>query len=131
MDAHTPEHRKSPRQRALLRGKLYFNNRLNVVDCLIRDISDCGARLIFSDAVTIPDQVELHIPQKAQTFFVTVAWRRGDEMGVGFARVPDVEHTPESGELAVRLAQLEKEVAGLKRIIKKLKADADPEAEVA
>jgi hypothetical protein len=38
----------------------------NAVDCLIRDISPYGARLIFSDAVTTPDVLELYIPQKEQ-----------------------------------------------------------------
>jgi len=127
MPEFTTEQRKFPRQKALLRGKLYFNNRLNVVDCLIRDISEHGARLVFSEAVTIPDQVELHIPQKEQTHFVRVAWRRGQEAGVAFE--PAAKGEPD--DLTARIARLEEEVAGLKRIIKKLKADAGPEDEVA
>jgi hypothetical protein len=131
MNDHTPELRKSPRQKTLLRGKLYFNNRLNVVDCLIRDISDCGARLIFSEAVAIPDQIELYIPQKDQTLFVTVAWRQGPEVGVAFEQASNADHKTESGDLAERFAQLEKEVAAIKRFLKKLKTEAGPESEVA
>ena len=40
---------------------IYFNNKRNVVDCLIRDISPYGARLIFSDAVATPDALDLYI----------------------------------------------------------------------
>ena len=65
---------------------IQFNNRRNVVDCLIRDISPYGARLIFSDAVTTPDVLDLYIPQKEQTLRVHVIWRHGQEAGVAFPR---------------------------------------------
>ena len=63
----TVERRRITRNKSFLRGMIYFNNRRNVVDCLIRDISPYGARLIFSDAVTAPDVLDLYIPQKEQT----------------------------------------------------------------
>jgi len=34
------------------------------MSCLVRDFSDEGARIIFSETVTIPDVVNLHLPQK-------------------------------------------------------------------
>ena len=49
---------------------VYFNNRRSVADCLIRDISPFGARLIFSDTITTPDTMDLYIPQKEQTLRV-------------------------------------------------------------
>ena len=61
-ERRTVERRKVTRQKSFLRGMIYFNNRRNVVDCLIRDISPYGARLIFSDAVTTPDQLDVYIP---------------------------------------------------------------------
>ena len=39
------ERRNSTRQKAFLRGCVYFNKRRGAVDCLIRDISDIGARI--------------------------------------------------------------------------------------
>jgi len=42
-----------------LRGCIYFNNRRSAVDCLIRDLSTAGARLIFSAAVNVPDAIDL------------------------------------------------------------------------
>ena len=49
------ERRSVSRQKSFLQGRIFFNNRRTSVDCLIRDISPYGARLIFSDAVTTPD----------------------------------------------------------------------------
>jgi hypothetical protein len=126
-----PERRRQPRQRSLLRGKLFFNNRLNVVDCTIRDMSDLGARVVHSEAVAIPDDLELYIPQKDQTFNVRVVWRRGQEAGVAFQAGAESNSTLDPNEIAQRFARLEAEVAGLKRIIKKLKTDAGLDIDVA
>lgn len=124
------ERRITPRQKTFLRGKLYFNNRLNVVDCLVRDISESGVKLVFSEAVTTPDEVELFIPQKEQTFFIKIAWRNGAEVGAEFLQAAQGK-LAETDELARRLARLEGEIAGLKRIIKKLKLTEGMESEVA
>ena len=125
------ERRRAARQKSFLRGMIYFNNRRNVVDCLIRDISPYGARLIFSDAVTTPDVLELYIPQKEQTLRVHAIWRHGQEVGVAFAQAAQMDPVAESGDLAERVARLEMEIVGLKRILKKMKADAGPEFDVA
>jgi hypothetical protein len=62
------ERRQAPPQRSFLRGLVYFNNRQSAVDCLIRDISDLGARLKFPDSVVLPDAIELYIPQRTRRF---------------------------------------------------------------
>ena len=132
------ERRRGARQKSFLRGAIHFNNKRNVVDCLIRDISPYGARLIFSDAVTTPDVLDLYIPQKEQTLRVHVIWRHGQEVGVAFAQaqVEPAAASSETGEpassagLAERVARLEIEIAGLKRVLKKMKTDG-PEFDVA
>jgi hypothetical protein len=118
------ERRKVSRQRSFLRGMIYFNNRRSVFDCLVRDISPYGARLIFSDSVTTPDVLDLYIPQKEQTLRVHVIWRHGEEVGVTFAQIAELENPAEVGELAERVARLEVEVVALKRALKKLRLDA-------
>jgi hypothetical protein len=132
------ERRRSARQKSFLRGMIYFNNRRNVVDCLVRDISQYGARLIFSDAVTTPDVLELYIPQKEQTLRINVIWRHGQEVGVAFAQAAQMDAVAETGApgssgqaLAERVARLEMEIVGLKRILKKMKTDSGPEFDVA
>jgi hypothetical protein len=131
----TVERRRVTRQKSFLRGTIYFNNRINAVDCLVRDISSYGARLIFTDSVTTPDTLELYIPQKDQTLRVHVIWRHGQEAGVAFTQAAhvdaDASDPGSSAGLAERVARLELEIAGLKRLLKKLKTDAGPEFDVA
>src|SRR5579871_4465593 len=78
------ERRRIARQKSFLQGRVFFNNRRTSVDCLIRDFSELGARLKFSGAVATPEVIELHIPNKDETYRARVQWRNGDEMGVSF-----------------------------------------------
>src|SRR5262249_3386861 len=120
------ERRKSTRQKSFLRGCIYFNNRRSAVDCLIRDISDVGARLLFSDAISIPDAIELYIPHKEQTLRAVVTRRHGEEDGVAFVDHPSVAAKPAASnvaDLAERVRKLETEIASLKRLVKRLKSD--------
>ena len=55
-------------QRTFLKGTLYYDNRRASIECVVRDMSDSGARLTFEHPATIPDNVELFIPQKQLTF---------------------------------------------------------------
>ena len=59
-EPRTTERRRVTRQKSFLRGMIYFNDRRSVLDCLVRDISPYGARLIVSDAVGTPDVLDLH-----------------------------------------------------------------------
>ena len=86
-EARTTERRRVARQKSFLRGMIYFNDRRSVADCLIRDISPFGARLMFSDAVSTPDTFDLYIPQREQTLRAEVIWRIGRDVGVAFPQV--------------------------------------------
>jgi hypothetical protein len=116
------ERRRVPRQKSFLRGCIYFNKRRGAVDCLIRDLSEQGARVIFSEAVNVPDAVELYIPQKEETLRAHVQWRHGDEAGLAFPDgLSSRDVVPDAGDLAQRVAHLEAEVAALRRALKQLK----------
>jgi hypothetical protein len=133
-DRHDRPSKRPQTSSAFLRGCLYFNNRRSSLDCLIRDISASGARLIFSDTVTIPDVVDLYIPQKEQTLRSQVHWRHGDEIGVAFvhgARASGVPQPTNVGELAERIQKLEGEIAALRKMLKRLKAEIAGDAEEA
>ena len=119
------ERRRSARQKSFLRGCVYFNNRRSAVDCLIRDFSDAGARIIFSDAVSVPDVVDLYIPQKEQTVRAHVQWRHGDEIGLVFPDAGDASDAPPKSNLAERVAKLETEIAALRRLVKRLKSEIE------
>jgi hypothetical protein len=126
------ERRGSRRQKSFLRGFVYFDKRRGVMSCLVRDFSDEGARIIFSGTVTIPDVVNLHIPQRDKTLRAHVQWRRGDEIGLTFEAAPVAAVSPQESELMQRLAQLETEIIALKKTIQRLKRQrVDDEVEAA
>jgi hypothetical protein len=125
------ERRQSVRQKSFLRGCVYFNKRRSSLDCLIRDISDEGARIIFADTANVPDVVDLYIPHKEQTVRAHVQWRHGDEVGLAFSAGGVAPPAPGSLELAQRVAQLEEEIASLRKVIKRLKSDSDNGADAA
>ena len=116
------ERRVAPRQKSFLRGCIYFNNRRSVMDCLVRDLTEDGARIIFSHAVNVPDIVELYIPQKEQTLRARVKWRRGDDVGLDFTEPEAAAASPDT-ELGKRVAQLEAEVVALKRMVRQIKRE--------
>ena len=116
------ERRTSARQRSFLRGRIHLNNGQIALDCLIRDLSGRGARLIFPETPTIPDVIELHILQKEQTLRAHVQWRQGEEVGVTFAAAAAAE-AKDGAELAARVDQLEKQVAAMRRMLRRFMAN--------
>lgn len=126
----TVERRKVSRHKSFLRGTINLNNRQSVLDCLIRDISPYGARLIFSGAMTVPDRLELHIPQKDQTLHAQVIWRHGREVSVAFAQYVTIDGVTEDGKLDERVQRLEAEVASLKRLLRQMRSSVLRELKV-
>jgi hypothetical protein len=97
----------------------------------VRDLSDEGARIIFSENVTVPETFDLHIAQKNQTLRARVTWRRGDEIGLGFgaaaaaAAVAAGSEKPDAAAIAKRVAELEAEIAALRKILKRMKREQE------
>ena len=124
------ERRGSRRQKSFLRGFVYFDRLRGVIGCLVRDLSDEGARIILSQGVTIPDVFNLHIPQREQTLRAHVQWRRGDEIGLAFTEEETATATSrKESELIERVAQLETEITALKRTIKRLRRERPDDGE--
>jgi hypothetical protein len=118
------ERRISRRSKSFLRGFVYVSKRRGALACLIRDLSDKGARIIFSDTVTLPDVVDLYIPQREQTLRARVQWRRDDEIGLGFMEIERAAAAePSAGEVMQRVALLEAEITSLRTVLKRLKRD--------
>jgi hypothetical protein len=61
------ERREYQRQRTLLGGRIAFNNRYSALDCLVRNMSQNGAMLVFEDSVMVPNEFDLMIPQKGES----------------------------------------------------------------
>ena len=119
--------RRWPRLKTFLRGTIYFNNRLSSVDCVVRDISDGGARLVVPEAAMVPESFEIHIPQKERSHFGDVRWRRGEEMGLEFqgAEVAEQPETASMVDLMRRMKRLESEVAVLRRSVGEIRTSTE------
>jgi hypothetical protein len=121
------ERRVSSRQKSFLKGRIYFNHRRSSVDCLVRDISDQGAKLKFSETVAIPEAFELYIPNRDETFRARVQWRTGEEVGIAFGSEdvpsPSLAPDPSAGDLAARVRRLESELTALQRKVNELTSD--------
>jgi hypothetical protein len=115
------------RQRTFLKGTLYFDNRRASIECVVRDISNSGARLTFDHPANVPDNVELFIPNKQQTLRARVQRRAPNEIGIAFEVARSLEPRRASdAELQERVETLEAEIAVLKRLVAKLKAKVLP-----
>jgi hypothetical protein len=63
------ERRDSPRRNTcFFRGFVYFENSTIAADCIVRDISDAGARLQFSVLQKFTEILDLLIPLNGQSF---------------------------------------------------------------
>jgi hypothetical protein len=112
------ERRSSLRQKSFLQGRIFFNNRRTSVDCLIRDISETGAKLKFSSMIATPDVVELYIPNKDESYRAKVQWRNGDEIGVSFGMdesAPPLAPGAPAVDWSARIHKLEHDLAALQR----------------
>jgi hypothetical protein len=124
------ERRQTSRQKSFLRGRVIFNKGRFSLDCMVRDLSNLGARIIFADNVNVPDIVDLHIPQRNKTARALVTWRHGDEIGIAFSE-EDRVISPASvdDDLVKRVSQLEAEIVvlqrSLKRVTNKIKSHPD------
>ena len=77
------EKRLAPRRNTMIVATLVFNGGQTRIDCLIRNLSETGAKLEVATVRSIPDTFELmapgHRPHGCQ-----VVWRSLKEMGVEF-----------------------------------------------
>jgi PilZ domain len=76
------ERRKEPRQKSLLGGKVVFNRRHSVMDCVVKNISPHGALVVFPQVSLTPSEFMLHIPHRDETYSAKLIWRHHDRAGV-------------------------------------------------
>ena len=78
------DRRKHARIPTLKGGRILFNRRLNVVDCVVRDMSEGGACLQVEDAGWLPAAFDLTVPIDGLKRTCRVAWRSADRLGVAY-----------------------------------------------
>jgi len=123
------EKRANRRQKTLLHGYVYFDDGPCALECVVREVSETGARLRFELPLAPVEAFELDIPLRGQKLRAEVKWQRGNEVGVVFAEAADAmaaqtalarasQATTE--ELGLRVLRLESEIAALTRLVKRL-----------
>jgi PilZ domain len=110
------ERRKEPRLRAFLGGVIAFNQRKSTMDCVIRNMSPAGVRVVLDNTATLPDKFDLTIESKQRSFRARMVWRDKDVAGLAFI---NANHFGEPIQLdwARRLRDCEAEKAALRRRI--------------
>lgn len=78
------ERRHQDRQRTLKSGKIVFNNKRSVIDCLIRNLSDSGACLQVNSANGIPKRFELQIDGMGNSRPCRMVWETDTRLGIEF-----------------------------------------------
>ncbi len=108
------EARRSERIRAFLGAKIIFNNRMSIVDCVVRNISATGAKLALAGSLPITGEFELQIPQKGCSYRARLVWRNSEGVGVEFITA-DVQKSTEARlrEIEIENAHLKERVLGL------------------
>jgi|tagenome__1003787_1003787.scaffolds.fasta_scaffold15772284_1 hypothetical protein len=76
------ERRRDPRRRCLLGGRIEFNNRSSTMDCVIRDQSLAGMKVILNQWHPVPDEFELVSRDRTIRRRVRVVWRDDRHYGV-------------------------------------------------
>lgn len=122
--------RQGVRKRTFLKGRIHFNNGASSMDCLIRDMSEIGAKLELSETATLPEVFELYILNKDAKYRSTLRWRRGNAVGITFddaSAKPGSEPARPASEAAAtdpalstllrRISELEAENAALRSVL--------------
>ena len=78
------DRRKERRGRTYLGSQVAFNNRWCTIDCLVRNMSESGAKLEFPHPVLLPSELDLIIPLKGNSRRVHVVWKQARALGVSF-----------------------------------------------
>ena len=88
------EQRQSPRRRTYLGGCATVERPASTDECLVRDLSSGGARIVFSGSTPIPDAFVLTIPNTGDTRAVRIVWRDGLQAGVAYGGAEDAAGAP-------------------------------------
>jgi hypothetical protein len=108
------ERRRDGRLPSYLGGRITTDRRLIAMDCVVRNTSVAGARLIVADATLLPDVFDLHIPRKNTAYRVRARWRQVDGVGVEIMP-PEAIDAPVPLAMVRWLKRLEAENMALRR----------------
>ncbi|WP_372425059.1 PilZ domain-containing protein [Salinarimonas chemoclinalis] len=119
----TSEQRTAPRRRALVAARIRYGGGAVTIDCVVRNISETGAKIDISEGVTLPGHFEIVIPQMNVVHRAELRWRRGGEAGIAFLDVAEGEPPAEAAAPAAATLAVTPSEAALKARIRALEAE--------
>jgi hypothetical protein len=112
------ERRENARDKVIYGGVAEIDERGVTRDCVVRNISEQGANIEFSNFVRPhKQQMSLTIARKGRSFLARIIWWRDNFVGVAFSDAPP---TPPVSDLDERLRKSEAKKRQLQRRIKEL-----------
>lgn len=78
----TVDRRRCRRRKSYLSGRIVFNGGWTTGDCLIRDISAEGARLVLPQSAFVPDRFDLLLTARGRAYHARRVWRDTTDVGV-------------------------------------------------
>lgn len=78
------DRRGEGRRRVLKGARLVFNRGYGAMECVVRNQSDSGARLVLGDTMGVPTRFELAIAGEDGMRAACVRWRNGEAVGIKF-----------------------------------------------
>jgi len=113
------DRRQSPRDKVIYGGVAEIGERGATRDCVVRNISENGAHLEFSNVIKLPrEQISLTIARKGRSFLAKIIWWRDNFVGVAFKS--DTSSEFPVSDLAERLRKSEQKKRQLQQRIKEL-----------
>ena len=83
--------RASLRRRVIKGGTIAFNRRQMTYPCMVKDLSEEGARLQIASPDPVPDTFELLVDLDGLEFECEVVWRSEKQVGVRFTSEPQAK----------------------------------------
>jgi hypothetical protein len=113
------DRRESVRDKVIYGGVAEIGERGATRDCVVRNISEKGASIEFSNVIKLPkEKISLTIARKGRSFLARIVWWRDNFVGVAFSSEKPYE-LPVS-DLGERLRKSEQKKRQLQRRIKEL-----------
>lgn len=79
------DRRQQHRHRTLKAGKIVFNNKRSMFDCLVRNLSQSGACLQINSSIDIPHKFELQLDGESAGRQCQLVWATDTRAGIEFS----------------------------------------------
>jgi PilZ domain len=113
------DRRQNTRDKVMYGGVAEFDDRGATRECVVRDISENGAKVEFSNVIKLPKkQMSLKIARKGRSFLAKVIWWRDNFVGLAFSS--ETSSGLPVSDLDERLRRSEQKKRQLQRRIKEL-----------